>query len=578
VYEYGQYSIRGPSELTASGEGAGSGLDREYAFRWSNGIFEPITLFIPQFYGGASIQSVGADSNLGQALRDQGFPSAQVKEQTDQARTYWGQQPFTGGPYYAGAIICFLFVLGILFAEKKLVYWLVAGVVLSILLSWGKNFESFNYFMFEYFPGYNKFRAVSMAIIVALVCLPLLGFLGLENLFREGLTKKSQRKLLIAAAIPGGFGLLVVLFAGIGDFMGASDQAGQLPEWYLAAIKADRESLMRTDAIRSLFFLIAFVAVLILYFKNKLSAYLALPILTALILVDVFAVSKRYLNEDDFERNPIRSNFQPTEADAFILKDPSPNYRVLTLLASPWSDANTSYYHKSLGGYHGAKMRRYNDLIEHCITPEFSSLIQSLREGNTDLGGFGIINMLNTKYLIAGTSQNAVLKNDHAKGNAWFASGVREVQSPDEEIAATCEIATESIAVIDASKFSYPKQSIGPQGNIELVEYSPNYLKYSSSNQQQGLALFSEMYYPKGWEATIDGQPADILRANYIFRALDVPAGDHTIEFSFKPASYFIGNRVMMVASILTLLLLVLVVSISMRKILSPVPTNEHAA
>ena len=277
---------------------------------------------------------------------------------------------------------------------------------------------------------------------------------------------------------------------------------------------------MRSDAIRSVFFLLGFVAVLFMYFKNKVSTYIALPLLTLLVLVDTFAVSKRYLNEDDFERNPVRSTFQPTEADAAILKDPSSNYRVLTFLTSPWSDARTSYFHKSLGGYHGAKMRRYNDLIERCIAPEFNGIIQRLNEGNTDLSGFNTINMLNTRYLIAGNNQNAVLRNDHAMGNAWFVSNIKEVQSPDEEIAAICEATGKNTAVIDVSKFSYSKESIGAQGSIELEEYLPNYLKYNSSNSQQGLALFSEIYYPKGWEARIDGEPAPSLELTMFFGRL----------------------------------------------------------
>lgn len=544
--EYSEYSIRGKSELTSQEESAvvGSGLDRDYAFQWSSGIAETMTLLIPGFYGGATQENIGTNSNLAKALSNNNVPPVQVKQATENAPTYWGDQPMTAGPVYAGAIVVFLFVIGIVFAEKKYVYWLVSAVVLSLLLSWGKNFASFNYFMFDYLPGYNKFRAVTMALNIALLCMPLLGFIGLEQLLKEGFNVKTKKSFLWAFGIVGGACLLVFLLAGMFGFNGTVDaQLAGYPPWYLNALKADREAMMRGDALRSFIFVALTAGVIWFYFKGKLSAGITVLSISVLVLIDLWAVDKRYLTEENYVR-PIRNSFfEATPADEMVLKDNSINYRVLNL-QNPWNDARTSYFHKSIGGYHGAKMRRYQDLIDRCINPEINTLINDFQSGGPAFENYDMLNMLNAKYLLAGSTAESVINNPAALGNAWFVENVVAVNSPDEEIAATCDVDTENTAVIDASKF-HLSQSDYAAGTISLETYQPNKLVYKANVSGKGLAVFSEIYYPEGWEVTIDGQKVDMLRVNYVLRALEVPEGQHTIAFRFEPQSFVLGNKMM---------------------------------
>lgn len=543
--EYSEYSIRGKSELTPQEVVAtGSGLDRDYAFQWSNGIGETMTLLIPGFYGGATQENVGTNSNLGEALSRNNVPPAQVKQATENAPTYWGDQPMTAGPVYAGAVVIFLFVLGILFAERKYVYWLVSAVVLSIMLSWGKNFETFNYFMFDYFPGYNKFRAVTMSLNIALLCMPLLGFLGLERLLKEGFNAKAQKGLLIAFGVTGGLSLLFFLFAGAFGFNGAVDaQLAGYPSWYLNALKADREAMMRGDAIRSFIFIALAAGALWFHFKGKLGTNLTVFGIGLLVLIDLWAVDKRYLTDENYVRPMRNAFFEATPADQRILEDKSASYRVLNL-QNPWNDARTSYFHKSIGGYHGAKMRRYQDLIDRCINPEIEKLISDFQSGSPNFESYEVLNMLNAKYLLAGSAAESVIENTAALGNAWFVENVIKVENPDEEIAETCTVQSGHTAVVDASKFNI-SQTEYAQGTIALESYQPNRLVYTADVSGKGLAVFSEIYYPEGWKATIDGQEAEILRANYVLRAMEIPEGQHTIEFTFEPKSFVVGNSMM---------------------------------
>lgn len=567
LYEYSPYSIRGKTELTSAEQRSQSGgLDRTYAFWWSSGVIESMTLFIPNFYGGATQEDIGADSNLGDALANNNVPPVQIKQATENAPTYWGKQPSTAGAYYAGAVVVFLFVIGIFLADKKIIYWLVIASVLSLMLSWGHNFESFNYFMFDYFPGYNKFRSVTMALTIVFICMPLLGFIGLEKLLREGLNKKNQKALVLSGGITAGIALLVFVFAGIANFNGAVDaQLSGYPGWYLNALKADREAMMRGDAFRSLLFIILAFGIIWFYLKGKVKANLAVMGIGLLITIDLWAVNKRYLVDGDYKRPSKQAFFSPTPADQKILQDEALSYRVLNL-QNPWNDARTSYFHKSLGGYHGAKMRRYQDLIDHCISPEISALIQDYQAGSPNPQEYDVLNMLNTKYLLAGTTAEGVIPHDAALGNAWFVEEVVKVNSPDEEIAKTCEIDSETTAVVDISKFAVNEAPLNASGTIDLVEYAPNYLKYEAQNKGNGLAIFSEIYYPEGWKALIDGQEAPILRANYVLRALEIPEGNHTIEFMFEPQSYSIGNNVMLGSSVLIILGFIGSIAMSLRK------------
>jgi hypothetical protein len=440
-----------------------------------------------------------------------------------------------------GAIVCFLFVLGLFIVEKRLRYWLLAGTILSILLSWGKNFPAFNYFMFDYFPAYNKFRAVSMTLVIAQITMPLLGIFALYRLVYKGDVKDPQKKLLYAAGITGGICLLVFLLAGMGSFSNPADEQSLQQPWLINAVRADRESMMRGDAIRSLVFILLATGVLYFYLRNKLAATSAVLAMAFLMLVDLWTVDKRYLDNGDFQARLTETHFEPTPADQAILQDKDLSYRVINL-GNPFNDARTSYFHKSIGGYHGAKMRRYQDIID-----------QHIARNNLK-----VLNMLNTRYFITGQEQQPVQRNPEALGNAWFVQKIIPVNSPDAEIAALKDFDPATEAVVDVSKFPVqPQQYTAAGSTIKLTGYEPNNLKYAVTAAQAGFVVFSEIYYPEGWQAYLDGKPVPHVRANYVLRVMNIPAGQHTVEFKFAPKSYEIGNTVSLISSILMLLVII---------------------
>ena len=576
VAEYSKYTIRGKSELAQSEnkDQNQGGLDKDYAFYHSNGIMEPLVMFVPNFMGGASQQALEKDSNLGRALKANGAQPAQISQQLRAVPTYWGDQPSTA-PYYVGAIAFLLFVLGIFLVDKPLKIWLVACTALGIILSWGDNFAALNYFIFDYLPGYNKFRSVTFTIIIAIFSLTLLGFLGLEKLLKVGLNKQTQRYLLLSVAITGGVSLLMVFYSWIGSFRGAIDERlADYPMWFIDALRQDRASLMRNDALRSLFFIVGGTSLIYFYFKNKLSEIFFATLFVLLTALDSGLVSSRFLNEDNFIKSPARTFFQETDADKLINKDTTPGYRVLEL-ANPFNNARTSYFHQSLGGYHGAKMRRYQDLIEKGITPELNTWIGDLQKGGgTDMEKYGVLNMLNTKYILAGPAENAVIQNPDNNGSAWLVSKVVKVNNPDEEIEKLLLLDTKNQAVIDVDKFPVEADNFNGQGTVLLTEYKPNALTYEAKLDGDGLVVFSEIYYPKGWKATIDGEDAEILRANYVLRALPVPKGDHVIKFSFEPKSYYLGNTISLIFSILLLISIIAGIVLSLKKSSQPLPTS----
>tara|TARA_R110002012_G_scaffold109617_1_gene253529 strand:- start:24668 stop:27004 length:2337 start_codon:yes stop_codon:yes gene_type:complete len=561
AYEYGKYSIRGEAELSSNTESSG-GLDRSYAFAWSNGIMEPFTFLIPNFFGGASQEEISTDSDLAKGLQSRGAGTGQIRSFVKNVPTYWGDQPFTSGPYYMGAIIIFLFILGIIFVKGPIKWWLVTASALGIILSWGKNFEVFNYFMFDYFPGYNKFRAVSMTVAMPFLCMPLLGFLGIKEL-RNANWPKVKKQFLTTIAIAAGLCLLFVIGSFMMGFRGAVDaQLGDQP-WLVDLIREQRASMLRTDAFRSFFFIIATGGILYFWKENKLKDGLAIGLVVAVIAIDLIPVSKRYLNEDNFVKENRGELITKTEADKRILQDDG-HYRVLNL-NNPFNEARTSYYHSSVGGYHGAKMRRYQDLIENHLQNEMSIMVEKLRSGDSDLSNFGIINMLNTKYIKFGNQAGQVIPNQQANGNAWFVEEVKTVSNPDEEIEKLGNINTKQEAVVNTDRFDLSQEVIS-KGEIELISYAPNELIYTSNNNSNGLAVFSEIYYPKGWKAYIDGKETDILQVNYVLRGLEIPSGNHEIRFDFKPDAYFIGNKVMLGSSIVIFILLIGGLAYQIRK------------
>jgi hypothetical protein len=564
--EYTAYSIRGKSELTSPTIKAADvrGLDKSYAFNNSYGLLEPLTLVIPDFYGGSSSNYLAGDqtSKAYQALASSGNPET-ANQLASYTSSYWGpQKPFGAIPYYAGAIITFLFAVGIAFADKKYVWWLLPVSILALLMACGSNLSSFNYILFDHLPGYNKFRSVTFTLAIILFAMPLLGFLGLEKLMENGLTKETKKKLLVAFASTGGLCLVILLFAGAFSFL--KDEEGQLPPWFINALADDRKSLLRGDAFRSLAFITVVFTVIYFELWKKISPAVFYVFLTILILFDMGAVSKRYLTKENYQRKQQAQAFALTEADQEIVKDKS-YYRVYTLQGT-MVEAKTSYSHNSIGGYHGAKLRRYLDLYDSCITRETNEFIQDAQTGRPDFKKHGVLNMLNTKYIVYGDQRNNIIPNPEANGAAWFVARVDNVNSATEELKKVCELNTREAAVVDGSKFKVPSFTFDSAAVINLAEHKPNYMKYESESSADGFAVFSEIYYPKGWKATIDGKETEIMRADYVLRALPVPAGKHTIEFNFRPDAYYIGNKVTQASSWLMVLVLLGSLGWSLKK------------
>ncbi len=564
ITEYTRYSIRGPSELVKPNTKAQpNGLSKDYAFAYKYGVLESFVLMIPDFYGGSSAKSLVQDENSAtyKALVNSG-DNETANKLANYATAYWGPQDFTGGSYYAGAIVIFLFVVGILFADKRFVWWLVPLSALSLMLSWGDSFSSFNYFMFDYFPGYNKFRSVNFALVILLLCMPLLGMMGVERLLTNGVDRKAKKKLLIALGATGGLCLALILFAGFGSFLKYDE--GQLPVWFTKAMTADRRSLLRADAFRSFAFIVSIFIMLYFNVGKKISELGFYAFLIFMIALDIAIVDRRYFSKDNFQRKRDNSYHANSAADDEILKDQS-YYRVYNL-QNPMAEARTSYNHHSLGGYHGAKLRRYQDLYDSCLLKETQQLYRDAQSGSLDFKKYSVLNMLNTKYVKYGDEAGSVIPNPEANGAAWFAREVVGVNSPTEELKQTGEVNTRTSAVVDNSKFKVQNFGFDSLSFIELKEFEPAYLKYESQSSTNGLAVFSEIYYPKGWHAFIDGREVSILRANYVLRALEIPQGKHTIEFKFEPQPYRVGNKVTLASSWVALLVLLSCVGLSLKQ------------
>jgi len=561
--EYGKYSIRGQSELTKTQSGesnaanSSSGLDKDYALAWSNGVVEPFTILVPNFYGGASNGDLGTSSNTFKELQRQQVPNA--KEVVKQMPIYWGDQPFTAGPIYYGAIIVFLFVLGMFLVKNQAKWWIFTAAMLSIFLSMGKNFMPLTDLFFNYFPLYNKFRSVTFVLCVAQTMFPFLAMLAVKEVMDKKLKQADWlRSLKFSLGIVGGICLLFALIPGFFfDFSTENDARMKLPEWLLSALTADRESLLRADAFRSLVLILLAAAVLWFYQKGKLKSELMMAILGILVVVDLWGVDKRYLNDKDFEKKKGEAAVQKTPVDEQILADPDPHYRVYNNTTDFDKDALTAYYHKSLGGYHGAKMRRYQELIEW-------QLVKMNME---------CYNMLNAKYFILqdSTGNKFAQQNVNANGNAWFVSEINWVANADEEIVALSKFNSKQTAIID-KRFEEEFKGFVPNrdssARISLTKYQPNKLDYTSQSSTDQLAVFSEIYYEKGWNAYIDGKLVPHVRVNYVLRALQVPAGNHTIEFKFEPTVIGTGEKIAYASSWLLYggLLLVLGLSFYRKK------------
>jgi len=557
-YEYSKETIRGPSELSSNNENKTSGLDKDYVVQWSYGINETLTLLIPNFKGGSSLTNPGENSESFKNMQQKGLQN--VKQNIRGVSMYHGNQPFTQGPVYVGAIIVFLFVLGLFVVHGVYKWWLIVATVVSIMLSWGGNFMSLTGFLLDYLPLYNKFRAPAMTLVIAQITMPLLGFMALNNILTEKLEKKDWLNgLKWAAIITGGISLLFAILPGIaGDFSNASDTA-RFPDWLIDSVISDRKSLLRMDAFRSFVFIALAAGSLYLWNLKKIKTNFFIGALGLLILVDLWAVDKRYLNNDNFVSKREAANpFPEMPVDKAILQDKDLYYRVLPL-QDPFQDARASYYHKNVGGYSAAKLRRYQEMIDNHFVPEMQEMIKGLQAGkrpDSVLSLLPAINMMNTKYIIYDLN-SAPLQNPYAMGNAWFVNDVKIVANADEEMAALKNMDPANIATIDkrfAENINGKKFQKDETGNIVLTEYKPNYLKYSAKASSEQLAVFSEIYYEKGWNAYIDGEKAPHFRVDYILRGLVLPAGEHTVEFKFHPKSFYMGNQVSLASSLLLIL------------------------
>lgn len=539
TWDYSKETMRGGAVLkgTEDSEAGKSGLNREYAFQWSYGKAETMTLLIPNFYGGSSNYALGEDSETYKTVKKYAGTS-QAKQIVKALPTYWGDQPFTSGPVYAGAIICFLFVLGLLAVKGPERWWLLVAVIIGILLSWGRNLPSLNNWLFDHLPLYNKFRTPSMSLVMTTTAMAMLGMLALRALLKKEVELKH---IYIATGITGGLCLLFALFPGMaGGFTAKMD--AQLPEWLSECLIDDRRAMLTSDAWRSLCFILLAAAVLFAYLKiEKMRSGIVIALMGVLILADLWTVDKRFLNDDHFVPKK-RNLVTMTEADKQILADKDPNYRVLNLTTSTFNDAQTSYFHKSVGGYSPAKLRRYQDIIDYYFAGKLN---------------MNVLNMLNTRYVI---TQQGVQYNPEAFGNAWFVQNIEWVNNPNEEIATIGNADLLQKAVIDTcwrTKVSEGLAMTQP-ASIRLTNYAnPGNLFYESESGEDGLAVFSEVYY-KTWKAFIDGKEVPVLRANYILRAIEVPAGKHTIEFRCEDDLLLDTQIVSTIASCLLVLVIIL--------------------
>jgi hypothetical protein len=571
--EYGKESTRGQSEITLDNkeQKKTTGLPIEYATQWSYGKAETFTLMIPDFYGGASEAISNYDENALDNV-DQKY-----KEFIGGQSAYFGDVIFTSGPVYVGAIICFLFILGLLIVKDQIKWWILGATILSIFLAWGRNFMGFTEFFFHYLPGYNKFRSVEMILVIAELMIPLLAMLALREIIKNPSVVKAEiKRLYIAFALTGGIAFLVYITPStfvtpVSDEQSAQisaevqKQGGttQIADEVIMNLETARLEIVKSDAMRSFLFILLGAGLVYLYVRKPFGVLPLAGGLTLLMLVDMWGVSHRYMGDDNYEKTKKKSaSFTKTAADEQILQDPSPDYRVLNLAASEWQDASTSYFHKSIGGYHGAKLKRIQELYEQVMEDQIHTLRSSMQIKINDsmmdavLPHMSTLNMLNTKYLIY-NPDGGVWTNPYACGNAWFVRNVKMVENPDEELKGVKDISPRSTALIDKT-FSEQVGGFTPKydstARIELTSYSPNDLKYSSNASSDQLAVFSEIYYDKGWNAYVDGKLTPHVRADFVLRAMKVPAGKHEIEFKFEPSGFITGEKIALAGSILLFL------------------------
>lgn len=561
--EYADTSTRGKTELTVNADGTPkdnkTGLDYDYITEYSYGRLESFNLFIPRFMGGSSTEAFPKDSKTVESLMRMGASAQEANQVLNQIPMYWGDQTFVGAPAYIGAIVIFLAVLALFLIRGRLKWWAVSAFVLTLLLSWGKNFSGLTEFFIEYVPMYDKFRAVSSIQVIVELILPILAIVGLHQFFNQFEKKAEKRKALFwSAGIVGGLTLLFLLFkTTLFNFASPYDSyfRDEMGLPFVEAIREDRMSLFTSDAIRSLIFVLLTAAVLWFFIKGTLKKGFAVAALCVLVLVDLVGVDRRYVNEEDFVQARLADEpFQKNGADIQILEDDG-HYRVYDATTNAFNSGRASYFHNALGGYHAAKPGRMQDLFEYYISK----------------GNIGILNMLNVRYIIAQNKNGGPVaqRNPYANGDAWFVENVQPAKNADEEIQLLDSLDTKKTAVINQKLLSkIPNQNIerDSTATIELFTYQPNHLVYEASTKSPQLAIFSEIFYPKGWNAYINGKPAEYFRADYLLRAMVVPPGNNKIEFKFEPKIIQTGSTISLVSSIIFLLILLSGLYFAFRK------------
>ena len=562
TYEYGQESIRGKSNLTTDAAQPNNGLDREYAYQWSQGVGESITFLVPNAFGGASTPQLDENSEVAKVLSGRGVPADQAAGFARQLPTYWGEKSFTSGPWYFGAIVCFLFILGLFIVGDRIKWWILSATLLSMFLAFGKHLPFISDLFFNYFPLYNKFRAVESTLVIAGFLVPILAVLAVKEVSSHTQpAAELKKKLLYTLYITAGILLLLILIPNVlFDFKPSTHEQFVLQMMQMTggdrsfadaignALVQDRIGLARWDAVRSLVFVLIGAGLIWALIKQKIKSEFAFILFAVAILVDMWGVDRRYLNSGNFvEKNVMEQQFQPREVDQIILRDPDPNYRVFDLSIPTFSSANATFFHKTVGGYHAAKLKRFQEVLDR----QFNNSI------NED-----VLDMLNTKYTITADQSKQSQRmqaRSTAAGHAWFVPNVTYVKDADQEMAAISSFDPKSEAFVNnefKSLIDEKKLGLPTNASIKLTSYRPDYLVYEYTAPNDVLAVFSEIWYNKGWNMYVDGELKPHFRADYILRAAQLPGGNHKVEFKFEPKSYYTGETISLIASILLVLVL----------------------
>ena len=558
--EYAGDSMRGKSNLTKGTTEAKNGLERDYAYEFSEGVGETLTFLVPNAYGGATSGQASDDSRVAKLLIEKGADAAQAQNIAQTLPLYWGEKRFTEGPWYFGAIVVFLFIFGLFVVKNRLKWWLLATVILTMLLSFGGNFPLVSDLFFNYFPLYNKFRAVESILSVTLLCFPILAFLAVKEAIDNPDKKALFSKAKIALYITGGLTLIIAvvpdlllsfksskhqqLIEGLTQMTRGDSGLGNA---MASALIQDRISAARADAVRTLVFLAIGFGILWAYFKQKINVVVLSILLLAVTLVDLWTVDKRYLKDEYYTERQENPTPQPREVDTFIARDTDPDFRVLDLTQNILEDDKTPFFNKAIGGYSAARMKRYNELIES----QFSKTVNH-----------SVLDMLNTKFVIVSdpkTNNLSMTRNETACGHAWFVKSVKYAKDADQEMQTISAFSPKDEAIVDQRyKSIIDEKALGydPNATIKLVKYSPDDMVYQSGTTAPSVAVFSEIYYDKGWKMYIDGKESPYFRADYVLRAAQIPVGNHKIEFIFHPASYYTGEKISLAGSILLVLAL----------------------